>query len=131
MSLDRLLGSWLITMQHSQVPTPITGRQQYERVLDGAFVMLRWTYAHPDFPDAIAIVDEHSYNYFDVRGVIRVFDFAIDEFGWSMTRLDETFSQRASARFTGEDTIDGNGEYSENSGATWHHDYSLTYQRET
>ncbi len=38
MSLDPLLGTWEIAMRHVAVPEPVAGRQQYERILDGAFV---------------------------------------------------------------------------------------------
>jgi hypothetical protein len=72
MSLDRLLGTWNFTMSHSALSEPVTGRQRYERVLNGAFVMLHWAYDHPEFPDAIAMLDERAYHYFDVRGVTRV-----------------------------------------------------------
>jgi len=128
-ALDRLLGSWQITMQHHAVSGPITGRQSYERVLDGAFVLLRWTYDHPDFPDAMALMSDHHYHYVDVRGIIRVFDFEIDEAGWSMVRLDEEFSQRYSARFRGPDAMDSTGEASFDSGVTWQPDFTMTYQR--
>lgn len=45
-------------MQHSAMTEPIRGRQCFEPVLDGAFVLLTWTYDHPDFPDAMAVVAE-------------------------------------------------------------------------
>ncbi len=117
-------------MNHSQMPDAVTGHQHYERVLDGAFVQLRWSYEHPDFPDAIALFDEGTVHYFDVRGVIRVFDFSIDEAGWSMTFIDDRFSQRATARFDGPDVMQCEGEASDDRGATWRHDYSMTYVRQ-
>jgi hypothetical protein len=43
-ALDRLLGTWEFTMHHSAISEPATGRQRYERVLDGAFVLQHWTY---------------------------------------------------------------------------------------
>jgi len=129
MALDRLLGSWHITMHHSQVREPVFGTQEYERTLDGAFVVQRWTYDHPDFPNAIAIMDEHSYHYFDVRGVIRIFDFEIDDHGWTMTHLEDEFSQRSTALFRGPDALECHGEYSDDRGATWHHDYRMSYAR--
>ncbi len=46
-ALDRLLGTWEFTMRHSAMPQPVTGRQRYERVLDGAFVLQHWTYITP------------------------------------------------------------------------------------
>ena len=130
-ALDRLLGTWEVTMHHSAMSEPVTGRQRYERVLDGAFVLQQWTYDPPDFPDAMALLSENRYHYFDVRGITRVFDLDIDEAGWSMIFLDEDFSQRHTARFHGPDVIDSTGEKSFDTGVTWQHDFTMTYQRVT
>ncbi|MDX6325374.1 MAG: hypothetical protein QOK15_1728 [Nocardioidaceae bacterium] len=129
MSLDRLLGTWDFTMTHSAVSEPVTGRQLYEPVLAGAFVMLHWTYDHPDFPDAIALLDERSFHYFDVREVTRVFDLTFDAGGWSMIRRDEDFWQRSNGEFRGSDAIEGTGENSMDGGVTWQHDFSISYVR--
>jgi hypothetical protein len=94
-ALDRLLGIWGFTMHHSAMSEPVTGRQRYERVLDGAFVLQHWTYYHPDFPDAMALLSDERYHYFDVRGITRVFELEVDDAGWAMIRLDEDFSQSA------------------------------------
>src|SRR4029079_2682287 len=102
-ALDHLLGTWGFTMHHAQVAEPITGHYRYERVLDGAFVLHRCTYDHAEFPDAMALVSDEKYHYFDVRGIIRVFGFEIDDKGWSMLHMDEEFSQRTAARFEGPD----------------------------
>ena len=128
-ALDRLLGTWGITMHHSAMSEPITGRQRYERVLDGAFVLQRWTYDHPDFPDAMALLSNDRYHYFDVRGITRVFDFEVDEAGWSMIRLDEDFSQRSTARFHGPDAVESTGEVSHDNGVTWQPDCTMPYRR--
>src|SRR5215207_795380 len=87
-ALDRLLGTWEFTMHHSATSEPVTGRQRYKRVLDGAFVLQHWTYDHPDFPDAMALLSDDRYHYFDVRGITRVFEF--DDTGRSTIRLDGT-----------------------------------------
>lgn len=129
MSLDLLLGTWDITMRHVAVSEPVVGRQRYERVLSGAFVRLEWTYDHPDFPDAIAILDERTCHYFDVRGVTRVFDLEIDGSGWQMIRRDADVWQRSSATFVGTDAMEGTGENSHDGGATWQHDFAISYVR--
>jgi hypothetical protein len=129
MSLDRLLGSWDITMQHVAKREPVAGKQRYEWVLDGAFLMQDSTYEHPEFPDAIAMLDDTSCHYFDVRGVTRLFDLEIDESGWSMIRRDADFWQRSAVTFVGADAMDGTGENSYDGGATWQHDFSLSYAR--
>ena len=129
MSLDRLVGTWELTMRHVAVPEPVGGRLRYERVLGGAFLLLHWTYDRPEFPDAIAVLDERSYHSFDVRGVTRVFDLHVDEEGWSMVRRDADFWQRSSARFLGQDAMEGTGENSSDGGATWQHDFAVSYAR--
>ena len=130
-ALDRLLGTWGFTMHHSAMPEPVTGRQRYERVLEGAFVLQHWTYDNPEFPDAMALLSNDQYHYFDVRSVTRVFDIEINDAGWSMIRLDEDFSQRYTARFRGPDAMDSIGEMSHDTGVTWHPDFTMTYQRIT
>ena len=129
MSLDRLLGTWAVTMRHVAVPEPVLARQTYERVLDGAFVLLRWTYERPEFPDAIALLDEGSYHSFDVRGVARVFALRVDDTGWSIERRDDDFWQRSAVSFLGPDAMEGTGENSSDQGATWQHDFAISYAR--
>ena len=128
-ALDRLLGTWEFTMRHSAVSEPVTGRQRSERVLDGAFVLQHWTYDHPDFPDAMALLSDDRCHYFDVRGIIRVFDLEVDDAGWSLIRLDDDFSQRQTARFDGPDAMDGAGEVSRDLGVTWQPDFTMTFRR--
>ena len=131
-ALDRLLGTWEFTMEHHAMSEPITGRQRYERVLDGAFVLQHWTYDHPDFPDAMGLLSNDRYHYFDVRGIVRVFDLTVDDDGWSMTNMTgDGLSQRTTARFTGDDTIDVTGERSTDAGATWEPDFTMTLRRAT
>jgi hypothetical protein len=130
-SLDRLLGTWDITMRHVAMSEPVVGRQRYERILDGAFVRLDWTYQHPDFPDALALLAETTCHYFDVRGVTRVFDLSMDDQGWSMIRRDSDVWQRSAARFLGPAAMEGSGEMSHDSGASWEHDFDISYARVT
>lgn len=129
MSLDRLLGTWDVTMRHRALPEPVSGQQRCERVLDGAFLLLRCTYDHPDVPDALAVLDDRTCSTFDVRGVSRVFDVAVDDAGWTQVRRDEDFWQRSTTRSTGPSTMEGTGENSYDRGATWEHDFSMTWVR--
>lgn len=68
-------------------------------------------------------------HYFDVRGETRVFDLAFTEDGWSMVRLDPTFAQRFTTTYAGDDAMESEGEYSEDGGATWLHDFTMSYVR--
>lgn len=128
-ALDRLLGSWDLVMHHSQMSEPVHGQQSYKRALDDAFVMMHWEYDHPDFPDAIAILDATRYHYFDVRGVIRVFDFQLKTSGWVMTWLDPEFSQRSTGTFRDDDTIEVRGERSADRGESWEDDFTMVLTR--
>jgi hypothetical protein len=129
MSLDGLLGSWDVTMQHVAVTEPVAIRHHFEWVLADAFVMFRSTCQHPDIPDAIALIEQTKYHYFDVRGFTRVFDFQIDDNGWSMIRRDPDFWQRSAVSFVGADAMQGTGENSHDGGASWEHDYTISYAR--
>ena len=129
MSLDRLLGTWDTTMHHVAIPEPVTGRQSFERVLDGAYVLQRTTYDSADVPDAMAVLDDERLHYFDVRGVTRVFELLIDEGGWSIIRRDEDFWQRSALAFDGDDAMEGTGEMSHDRGTTWEHDFRISYAR--
>lgn len=131
MSLDGLLGTWHFDMRHVAMPEPISGQQRYERVLDGAFVLLHWTYDHPDFPDAIAVLDDRRLHYFDVRGVTRLFDLEVGDSGWTMIRRDSDFWQRSTITFSDRDSMNGTGQNSYDSGASWQHDFSISYTRVT
>ena len=127
-NLDRLLGDWDIAMLHAETSEQITGRQAFEWC-SRAFLLERWAYDHPDFPDAMAFLSEDEYHYFDVRRVIRVFEQTIDDAGWSMIRLDDEFSQRQAVRFNGPDAMAGTGERSVDGGQTWEHDFAIAYRR--
>jgi len=129
MLLDRLLGTWTISMRHVAMPAPVSGQQGYRRVLGGAFVLLEWTYEHPEFPDALAMLDGTTCHYFDVRGITRTFDLNVSDAGWTMIRRDTDFWQRSAARFVGPDTMEGSGENSHDGGLTWQHDFSMSYAR--
>jgi hypothetical protein len=129
MPLDQLLGTWDLTMDHDSVDASVSGCQIYERVLDGAYVRLDWTYEHPDFPNALALLSEDAMHYFDVRGITRVFEVDWDDSGWTMVHLDPVFSQRFTSRVEGPELVITEGEYSEDEGATWLHDFRLTLRR--
>ena len=128
-ALDRLLGAWEFTMHHSAMSGPVTGRQRYERVLDGAFVLQHWTYDHPDFPDAMALLSDDRYHYFDVRGITRVFEFEIGDADGRWSAWTRTSRNATPHAFRGPDAMESTGEMSHDSGLTWQPDFTMTYQR--
>jgi len=116
-------------MHHTSLAEPVSGQLRYERVLGGAFLMQHWSYDHPDFPDALSLLSETQSHYFDVRGIVRIFDLDIDDMAWTMVHLDRAFSQRFETRFEGADAMQGTGEASPDGGATWRPDFTITYRR--
>ena len=130
--LDRLPGTWDMTMQHADIEEPVIGRHRYEWVLDVAFLQLCLSYERPDFPDAMALFSPDRYYYFDVRGIARVFDLTLAADGWSTTNVTGGgLSQRTTARFAGDDTIEVAGARSTDTGATWEPDFRMTLRRAT
>jgi hypothetical protein len=128
-TLDELVGSWHISMRHVQLGQPVSGQQRYERVLDGAFVMLDWTFDHPDFPDALALLQDEALHYFDVRGVSRTFALEFTTRGWTLLRKDRDFWQRCAVTRVSPREMTGTGENSHDVGLTWEHDFDITYTR--
>jgi len=128
-TLDDLLGSWDISMHHVTMSGVVSGRQRYERVLDGAFVRLDWTYDSPDFPDALALLQDGALHYFDVRGVSRTYELTFTRSGWTVFRRGSDFWQRCAVQGSGPDRMTGTGENSHDEGATWEHDFDITYTR--
>jgi hypothetical protein len=57
------------------------------------------------------------------------FDLTVTESGWSMVRRDEDFWQRSAASFTGPNAMEGTGENSFDRGASWEHDFSMSWVR--
>ncbi len=128
-ALDRLLGTWDITMDHVAMPEPVHGRQRFERTLGGAFILHTTSARHPDVPDAMGLFSETKCYYFDVRGIVRIFDVDLDERGMTLVFLDDTFSQRQAFTFSRPDTMECMGDASQDRGATWQHDFRVTFQR--
>ena len=116
-------------MRHVQVDEAVLGRQRYERVLDGAYVLLEWTVDHPDFPDSLALLQDGALHSFDVRGVHRTFELTFTSSGWAQVRKDPDFWQRCAVRVVSQHEMTGTGENSHDEGLTWEHDFEITCTR--
>ena len=99
-----LIGEWTIEMTHPMVEdTMIRGRATYEWLEGGRFLIQRAANDHPDFPDSICVIgvmegeDDLSMQYFDSRGVHRVYAIGFDGTELTMERDARGFAQRASA----------------------------------
>ena len=101
---EALIGEWTVEMTHPAVEgTVIRGRTTYEWLEGGRFLIQHAVNEHPDFPDSLSVVGvmegdtDLSMQYFDSRGVHRVYVVAFDGRELTLTRDEPGFAQRLSA----------------------------------
>lgn len=129
--LATLVGTWSIEVRRPETsPDPIPAQQRFEWVAGNEFLLQRITVAHPDFPEAVAIVAPEHYYYFDSRGVTRVYAMVLSAKQWRLWRADSDFWQRFTADIDGPRMI-GAWEMSHDSGETWEHDFEMRYTKIT
>jgi hypothetical protein len=132
---QRLAGAWATEATHPALPgTVITAQATFEWLEDQRFLIWRSHNDHPQIPDAIAvtgIIDgKPSMHYFDPRGMHRVFAVDITPDTWRFWNDAPGFSQRFTGTLSGYgNTINGQGELSQDDGATWEPDLAITYRR--
>jgi hypothetical protein len=127
--LDQLVGTWDVTFDHTQMPELVSGTSQFERVLDGKFVMSRSAMEHPDVPDAISMMSGDRSYYFDTRGVVRIYEIDLTDDAWTLTLVGDDFSQKIVNRLTSPDTVETDGYLSDDRGANWEPDFTATMHR--
>ncbi len=136
---SRLIGRWTTEGAHPLLPgDAIRGQATFEWLAGRQFVVQRSHYAHPDIPDAIAVIgvtgepaagEQLSMRYFDSRGVYREYAVSLEPGQWRFWRDDPGFRQRFTGTFSEDgDTITGQGEMCRD-GSTWEPDLALTYHR--
>ena len=131
-----LIGSWSTTGTHGQDPdTILHGHTSFERLENGAFLLMRSEIDDPRFPSAIAILgsDDAEGEYymltFDERGVSRKYLVTLHDNIWKWWRDAPGFLQRYEGIIEdGGDTIISKGELSKD-GLFWEKDLDLTYER--
>ena len=130
--LEILVGEW--TIEAGFAPG-VGGRVEFEWMAGGKFLIERWEVDHPAAPDGLAIIgfDEDRgtwlQHYFDSRGVARVYEMAVGDGVWTLSRGHPGFSQRFSGTFSEDGrTIEGTWEKSED-GETWEVDFDLVYRK--
>src|SRR5213075_840811 len=80
-----LIGAWWTEATHPMVPGVVVhGRATFEWLLGERFLIERSDTDHKDFPDAVSVIGvmegAHalSMQYFDSRGIHRIYDVAFD-----------------------------------------------------
>jgi hypothetical protein len=132
--LHALAGTWTTEGAHALLPeAAIRGRATFEWLEGERFLIWRSHYDHPDIPDAIAVIGlldgELAMQYFDSRGVHRVYSVSAAPGVWRFWRDEPGFRQRYTNTF-GDDgeTITSRGELSRDD-QSWDDDLQLTYRR--
>lgn len=104
---EALIGEWELELTHRMLEgTVVRGRSSYEWLEGGRFLIQRAANEHPDFPDSICVIgvmegeDDLSMQYFDSRGVHRVYAIGFDGRELTMERDAPGFAQRASAKLS-------------------------------
>jgi hypothetical protein len=119
--LNALVGEWAVEgTVPSDPPLKIRGRAAFEWLTEGSFLIERW--------DAPA--EAFRQNYFDSRGVSRVYEMSLSDNVWRLWRDSPGFSQRFTGTFSEDGkTITGRWEKSSD-GSNREHDFDLTYVKE-
>jgi hypothetical protein len=140
--LDVFVGEWALEARFPDA-TDGTGpeaRATFEWTLDGRFLVQRTHVPVPEAPDSLIIVfadpqtGGYSQHYYDSRGVLRRYGMSLDAGVWRLVRDAPDFSpldfcQRFIGTFSDDrTTINGVWEKSFD-GASWSHDFALTYRR--
>ncbi|MDP8908203.1 MAG: hypothetical protein M3N47_03615 [Chloroflexota bacterium] len=130
-SLEPFIGEWAL---------PAGGRTVFEWLSGGRFLVQRWEVPLAEVPDGIAIIgfdlarETYLQHYFDSRGIARVYEMSFSDGVWELRRKSADFSpldfsQRFRGRFSDDgESIAGRWE-SSSDGASWNHDFDLTYTK--
>jgi hypothetical protein len=99
-----LIGEWTMELTHPSIEgTVVRGRTTYEWLEGRRFLVQRAVNEHPDFPDSLAVIgvmegeSDLSMQWFDSRGIHRVYAIAFDGRELTIAREAAEFGQRMSA----------------------------------
>ena len=131
-----LIGEWTIEMTHPAVEdTVVRGRSTYEWLEGGRFLIQRSVNEHPDIPDSLCVIgvmegeEDLSMQYFDSRGVHRVYAIGFDGRELTMERETPGFAQRISATLSHDgSTLSGAGQLNQDDQG-YRDDLAFTHRR--
>jgi hypothetical protein len=101
-----LIGAWSTEMTHPAFDGVVRGRARFEWLAGERFLIQRAETDHPDFPDSIWVIgvmegDAHlSAQYFDSRGVHRVYRIGFNGGELRIWRDAPGFAQRLTAKLS-------------------------------
>ena len=133
---EALIGEWTSEMTHPMVEdTVVRGRATYEWLEGGRFVIQRAVNEHSDFPDSLCVIgvmegeNDLSMQYFDSRGVHRVYTIGFDGRELTLGREAPGFAQRGSATLSDDgSTLAGVWQLNEDDQG-YRDDLAFTYRR--
>jgi hypothetical protein len=132
---EALIGEWTVEASHPAFPgTVVRGWTTYEWLEGRRFLIQRAANEHPDFPDSICVIGvmegetDLSMQYFDSRGVHRVYATAFDGRTLTWARDVPGFAQRLTATLSEDgSTLTGISQLDEGDG--YKDDLAFTYRR--
>jgi hypothetical protein len=134
---ERLIGTWSMVGTHPEMPDAVQGTSTFEWLRDGALLAWHfdWEPGQP-VPSAYNVighddtVEACTMLYTDTRGTARIYQVTLGD-EWKQWRDSADFAQHMTATFSADDkTITWRGEMSEDGGATWKEDLSVTFTRQ-
>ncbi|MCA9839608.1 MAG: hypothetical protein KC422_22050 [Trueperaceae bacterium] len=135
-ALEALVGTWDIAFIHVTLPDKVQGKKTYTWLEGGHFLIERSYMDLPDVPDSIGIIGSDDsgeglvLNYFDSRGVTRIYQMRLQNGIWKTWRDAPGFAQRFTGTFRDEGkTITTLGELSTD-GVTWEKDYEQIHTKQ-
>ena len=131
-----LVGEWTIEMTHPMVEDGVVrGRVTYGWLEGGRFLIQRSVNDHPVFPDSLCVIgvmegeNDLSMQYFDSRGVHRLYAIGFDGRELTLERNAPGFAQRASAKLSDDgSTLAGIWQLDDNDEG-YRDDLAFTYRR--
>lgn len=134
--LRPLIGNWVVSAMGGAMDQEASGQVSFEWLEGGAFILQRWQPPDP-MPNGVAVIgcDDSTgrcaMQYFDSRGVARIYELSLRDGAWQQWRDAPGFSQRFTGTFSDDgNTISGVWELSRD-GSTWDKDFELTFRRAT
>lgn len=133
---DALIGEWTMELTHPAFEgTVIHGRTTFEWLEGGRFLIQRSANEHADFPDSISVIGlmegetDLSMQYFDSRGVHRVYEIGFDGKELTLARDAPGFAQRLTATLSDDGaTLEGVWQLNQDDQG-YRDDLAFTYRR--
>jgi hypothetical protein len=133
-----LIGDWSTEATHPAFgDTVVPGRARFEWLAGERFLIQRAQNEHPDFPDSICVIgvmegdEDLSMQYFDSRGVHRLYRIGFDGRELRIWRDAPGFAQRLTAKLSADgSTLEGVWELNEVDQG-FRDDLAITYRRST